>query len=75
MQLNFLPIATRIQRLVINETERRGCSTSPIPPSGSRIALPQDKQLDSPRRDILTVPIRHEQGTIHPKWTFLLRIF
>ena len=50
-----MPIATQIQRLVICYTERRGCSTSLIPSSGSRIALHQDKQLDSPRRDILTL--------------------
>jgi hypothetical protein len=50
-----MPIATQILQLVVRYTERRGCSTSLIPGTGSRIALHQDKQLDSPRREILTL--------------------
>ncbi len=55
MTTHFMPIATQIQQLIVRYTERRGCSTSPIPCAGSRIALYKDKQLDSPRRDILTL--------------------
>ena len=52
--------------------------SSLIPPSGSRIALPQDKQLEIAHVVIycrIYSLITSEQGTIHPMWTFRLRTF
>lgn len=43
------------------------------PVTGLSHCLAKDKQLDSPRRDILKLPYWNGQSAIHPKWTFRLR--
>ena len=45
------------------------------PVTGLLHCLAKDKQLDSPRRDILKLPYWNGQSAIHPKWTSQLRFF
>ena len=50
-----MPVATQIQRLVIFIRKDVGALLA-YPTCGLSHCLAQDKQLDSPRRDILTKP-------------------
>ena len=51
-----MPIATRIQRLIMLN-RKTWVLYFAYPAHGLSHCLAKDKQLDSPRRDILTVPI------------------
>ena len=61
-----MPIATRIQQLIVLNGKTWVLYFA-YPTSGLSHCLVQDKQLDSPRRDILTVPMKIWTGDNTPE--------